>query len=73
MKTISLRIDDELKKELDQLTAKSGKSQSEIVRIALEKHLLIKKFDDIREQLIPLARKAGYYTEDDIYNDPDFS
>lgn len=73
MKTISIRISDELEKELEECTKQTGKSQSEILRTALEKHLLIEKFDSIREKLIPLARKAGYYTEDDIYNDPDIS
>ncbi|GAB4244440.1 MAG: hypothetical protein Tsb0034_22660 [Ekhidna sp.] len=73
MKTVSIRISDALEKELKERTKKTGKSQSEIMRTALEKHLLVQKFDDIRDELIPLARKAGYYTEDDIYNDPDIS
>ena len=73
MKTISIRLNDELDLELSEIAKSSGTTKSEVVREALEKHLMIEKFDELREKLIPYARKAGYYTEDDIYNDPDIS
>lgn len=73
MKTISIRIGDDLEKELDDWVKQTGKSQSEILRTALEKHLLIEQIDDLRSKALPYARKAGYFTEDDIYNDPDIS
>ncbi|MEQ9466796.1 MAG: CopG family transcriptional regulator [Ekhidna sp.] len=73
MKTISIRVNDDLEKDLDEWTKESGRSQSDLIREALERHLRIKKFRELREMLVPYAQKAGYYTDDDIYNDPDLA
>lgn len=73
MKTISIRLNDDLDSELSEMAKSAGTTKSEVVRKALEKHIVVAKFDELRETLIPYARKAGYYTEEDIYNDPDIS
>ena len=73
MKTISIRISDELEKDLEAWVKESGRSQSDLIREALEKHIRIKSFREIREMLVPYAQKAGYYTDDDIFNDPELT
>lgn len=73
MKTITIRLNDKLDSELSDIAKSSGVTKSDIVRKALEKHLLVEKFDELRTSLIPFARRAGYYTEEDVYNDSDLS
>jgi len=73
MKTITVRLNDELDSELNDIAKSSGTTKSEVVRNVLQKHLLIKKIDEAREILIPYAEKAGYFTDEDIFNDPDLS
>ncbi|MEQ9306157.1 MAG: CopG family transcriptional regulator [Marinoscillum sp.] len=73
MKTITIRVSDELNSKLKTASQESGFSQSEVVRNALEKHLRIQKFRRLRNEIIPLAESKGFITDDDIFNDPDLS
>lgn len=69
MKTITIRVNDDLEARLKVLTAQTGSSQSEIVREALKRHLSIKQFQDLRKNVIPFAEAQGYLTDEDIFKD----
>ena len=66
---VSVSMEPELKRRLDRLAKKSGTQRSEIVSQALRRYMVEKELDLIREQVIPHARKAGYYTDEDVFRD----
>ncbi len=62
-------MEPELKKRLDRLAKKSGTQRSEIIAQALKRYMIEKELDLVREQVVPYARKAGYYTDEDVFRD----
>lgn len=58
--TLTVRLSENETQGLDTLCASSGKSRSEVVREALRLS---------QSQLAPLARAAGWLTEDDVLQD----
>jgi predicted transcriptional regulator len=67
--TLTIRLDEELSKSLDEISARTGKNRSEVVREALRRQLAISALDDAREQLVPLAEKIGWFTDEDVFRD----
>jgi len=67
--TLTIRLDDELAKSLNQAAAGSGRTRSEVVRDALRRQLAISVLEDVREQLVPLAEAQGWLTDDDVFRD----
>jgi len=67
--TLTVRLSDEETQGLDALCHHSGKSRSEVVREALRAHRLRDSLRQSQAQLAPLARAAGWLTEDDVLQD----
>ena len=67
--TITVRLSESEAQGLDALCASSGKSRSEVVREALLAHRLREALRLSQAQLAPLARAAGWLTEDDVLQD----
>lgn len=44
-------------------------TRSEVVRDALRRQLAVRRFDAIRERLMPFAEARGYLTDDDVFRD----
>ncbi len=67
--TITVRLDEDLEELLEQVSKKSNQSRSEIVRDALRRRLAVKRFYEIRNEMIPYAEKAGFYTDEDVFRE----
>lgn len=67
--TLTVRLSENETQGLDTLCASSGKSRSEVVREALRAHRLREALRLSQSQLAPLARAAGWLTEDDVLQD----
>jgi len=67
--TLTVRLSENETRGLDTLCARSGKSRSEVVREALRTHRLREALRQSQAQLAPLARAAGWLTEDDVLRD----
>lgn len=67
--TLTVRISSSEAQSLDGLCANTGKSRSEVVRDALRGYSLRESLRQSQAQLAPLARAAGWLTEDDLLND----
>jgi len=65
--TVTIRLDDELERELDQLSRESGRSRSDLVREALRRRLALARFERARHALMPLADAHGYLTDEDVF------
>ncbi len=66
---LSVSIGAKLKKKINTAAKKYKTTKSDIVINAVEKYLASVEFQGVREKLMPYARKKGYLTDDDIYND----
>lgn len=69
MGTLTIRIDEELERELSRLATSQHKSKSEVARELLRKHLLLLELDQVREKLRPYAEAGGYLTDEDFFRD----
>lgn len=66
---LSVSIGAKLKKKINTAAKKYKTTKSDIVINAVEKYLASIEFQGVREKLMPYAKKKGYLTDDDIYND----
>ena len=64
---LTVRLDDELDKELTELADILGRSRSDIVRDALRRQLSLLTFEKLRGRVMPFAEAQGYLTDDDVF------
>jgi predicted transcriptional regulator len=69
MGTLTIRIDDELEKDLDQLAKVRHRTKSDLAREMLRKNFAVERFRELRRKALPLAEAAGYVTDEDIFRD----
>jgi predicted transcriptional regulator len=67
MATLTLRIPDELDKELDRQSAASRLSKSDLAREALKRYLRVARFRTLRSKLVPRAQAQGINTDEDVF------
>jgi metal-responsive CopG/Arc/MetJ family transcriptional regulator len=67
--TITIRLDEDLERELDRPCARTGRTRSDLARDALRRHLSLLRFERLRKKVLPLAELQGYLTDDDVFRD----
>ena len=67
--SLTIRLDDKLAKKLDHVAEHTGRTKSDVIRDALRRQLAIAILDEVREELVPLAEKHGWYTDEDVFRD----
>lgn len=67
--TLTVRVDDELDRQLSAAAERLGQSRSEIVREALRRQLAVLRFEALREQAMPFAEAKGYLTDEDVFDE----
>jgi len=65
--TLSIRIDDELERELTLAAQAAHRPKGDIVRDALRRQLALTKFRNVRNEVMPLAEQAGFVTDEDVF------
>jgi len=68
-RTLSIRIDRDLDKLLEQAAKRTGRPKSELVREALRRQLSIESFHQIRNRILPFAESQGLLTDDDVWRE----
>jgi predicted transcriptional regulator len=66
---VTIRLDADLERRLDQVAERSGKTRSEIVREALRRQLTLMQFEQLRKRVMPFAEAQGYLTDEDVIRD----
>jgi predicted transcriptional regulator len=66
--TLTIRLDNELANMLAMASKRTGKSKSEIARLALARQLRLEQFEDIRRKVMPFAEARGFLTDEDIFS-----
>ncbi len=65
--TLTVSLPEEITEGLAALVRRSGKSRSQVVQDALRKQIALERFKDLREKLVPKGRKAGFATDEDVF------
>jgi len=67
MNTITVRLPESLKSELDEISRDENRAISDIVRESLRRYVAIEKFRSVRRRILPFAEAQGLLTDDDIF------
>lgn len=67
MSTLTIRIDEKLRRELEKIGKESHLPLSDIVRDSLRRYVAVRQFYALRKKLVPLAQAQGFYTDEDIF------
>jgi len=70
MKTaITIRIERELERRLDDVARRTGRNRSDVVREALRRQLAVLSFDEVRKRVMPFAEASGFLTDEDVFRE----
>jgi metal-responsive CopG/Arc/MetJ family transcriptional regulator len=67
--SVTISLPEELKAELDRLTATDGVSRSDVVREALREYLFDRQLQELRRKMIPYAEAQGVFTDEDVFRE----
>jgi predicted transcriptional regulator len=67
MATITLRVPDELDRELERCSEAQGVSKSDLAREALRRYLLVSDFRKLRQEMVQRAQALGIHTDNDVF------
>jgi len=67
MTTLTIRLPEALKTDLDEISREENKAVSDIVRESLRRYLAIEKFRSVRRKILPFAEAQGLLTDDDVF------
>jgi predicted transcriptional regulator len=66
-KTLTIRLPDDLRHELAEISQTENKPMSDLVRESLKKYVSIYKFHQLRNKVLPFAEAQGILTDEDIF------
>jgi predicted transcriptional regulator len=69
MGTLTIRIDEQLERDLDKLAKSLHRTKSDLARDMLRKRIAVERFRELRRKALPLAEAAGYVTDEDVFKD----
>lgn len=67
MTTLNLRIPDDLKQQLEELSRQTKRPTSELVRESIRRYLVTEQLKAIRRATVPLAEAQGFLTDEDVF------
>ncbi|HPI52930.1 MAG TPA: ribbon-helix-helix protein, CopG family [Smithellaceae bacterium] len=65
--TLTIRIPDDLRKDLQELSRSENKPASDIVRDSLKRYLAIHRFRQLRNVALPFAEAQGILSDEDVF------
>jgi predicted transcriptional regulator len=67
MSTITVRIPDPLRRELEKLCRQEKRPLSDVVRESLQRYVAIQRFQLLRKKTLPFAKAQSYLTDDEVF------
>ena len=67
MTTLTIRLSEELKNELDEISRDEKRAVSDIVRESIRRYIAIEKFRAVRKKILPFAEAQGLLTDEDVF------
>ncbi len=69
MATVTVRLDEQLDAELREVSRRTGRPKSELIRDALRRQLALERFDQLRRSVAPFAEARGWLTDEDVFRE----
>lgn len=66
--TITISLSEDIKATLDQTVREQGLSRSEVIREALREYLLVRRFRQLRESMLPHAQEQDVFTDQNVFD-----
>lgn len=66
--TITIRLPDDLRSELEAISKAENKPLSDLVRESLRRYVAIEQFRRLRKKVLPFAESQGLLTDEDIFD-----
>ena len=66
-KTLTIRLPDYIRKDLQELSELQHVPVSELVRESIKKYIAIQRFRRLRSKMLPFAETQGLLTDNDIF------
>jgi len=67
MATLTVRLPEQLRRELERLARQRGRPAGEIVRDSLRRYLAVENFRALRGRALPFAEAQGFLTDEDVF------
>lgn len=67
MATLTVRLPDRLRRDLEKLSKERGRPAGEIVRDSLRRYLATERFRALRAKALPFAEAQGLLTDEDVF------
>jgi len=67
MGSITVRISEALRKELESFCRQQQRPASEVVRDSLRRYIAVEKFRTLRGKTLPFAEAQGLLTDEDVF------
>lgn len=67
MKTLTIRLPDELRSDLQKLSQEQSKPVSDLVRESIRRYVAVEKFRALRKKVLPFAEAQGFLTDEDVF------
>jgi len=64
---ISIRLPEDLRKELNKMSKSESRPVSDLVRDSLKKYVAIYRFRKLRDTVLPFAESQGILTDEDVF------
>jgi predicted transcriptional regulator len=64
---LTVRLPDELRKELQQISDSEAKPVSDLVRESIQRYVSIYNFRKLRNTILPFAEARGILTDEDVF------
>ena len=67
MNTLTIRIPDELRADLEEISSRRNVPVSDLVRESLRRYVAIERFRALRKRTLPFAEAQGLLTDEDVF------
>jgi len=69
METLTIRLPEELRANLQKLSEEQNKPISDIVRESIRRYVAVERFRTLRKRVLPFAEAQGFLTDEDIFKE----
>ena len=66
MNTLTIRLPDDLRADLQKLSKEQNKPVSDIVRESIRRYVAVERFRALRKKTLPFAEAQGFLTDEDV-------
>lgn len=67
MPTLTIRLPDRLRRNLERLSKERGVPAGELVRDSLKRYLAVERHRDLRGKVLPFAEAQGFVADEDVF------